>query len=243
MESNVEKQAGQNAVEWSEAAVAGEEFEVIANLCDKRVATYGLLARVYRTEVDQVLIDELKQMRFPAHSDNESMDEGYRLIVGYLSSLWENSLFELSVDYVRAFIGHGVNGHAAAYPYESAYRSEKHLLMQDARDEVLAVYRASGFDTGKDWKEGEDHAAAELEFMQALAARAAEQARDHDEEALLSTLRTQANFMDDHILLWMPTFAHEVTEFAQTDFYRGFADLTAGYLQEDRSLLKGLLED
>ena len=226
MESNVEKQAGQSATEWSEAAVAGEEFEVIANLCDKRVATYGLLARVYRTE-----------------SDQELMDEGYRLIVGYLSSSWENSLFELSVDYVRAFIGHGVNGHAAAYPYESAYRSEKHLLMQDARDEVLAVYRASGFDTGKDWKEGEDHAAAELEFMQALAARAAEQARAHDEETLLSTLRTQANFMDDHMLLWMPTFAHEVTEFAQTDFYRGFADLTAGYLQEDRSLLKGLLEE
>ena len=48
---------------------------------------------------------------------------------------------ELAIDYVRTFIGHGVNGYSAAYPYESVYTSERRLMMQEARAEVLKTLR------------------------------------------------------------------------------------------------------
>ena len=42
-------------------------------------------------------------------------------------------------------------------------------MMQDARDEVLVLYRAFGLDKQESWKEGEDHIALELEFEQIYA--------------------------------------------------------------------------
>ena len=47
---------------------------------------------------------------------------------------------------MRAFIGHGIDAYSAAYPFESVYTSPKRLMMQEARDEVLAVYRSEGLD-------------------------------------------------------------------------------------------------
>ena len=84
-------------------------------------------------------------MRFPASTGNKNVDEGYRLMAKFMSNVWENSLTDLAVDYVRTFIGHGVDAFSAAYPFESVYTSEKRLLMQEARDEVLAIYRSAAW--------------------------------------------------------------------------------------------------
>ena len=64
------------------------------------------------------------------HAGTDAGDEGNRLIATYLSGIWENTLTELAADYMRTFFGHGYSGHAAAYPFESVYSSEKRLLMQ-----------------------------------------------------------------------------------------------------------------
>lgn len=157
------------------AAVAEEAtMDEFIKLSEQRAATYGLLSRLYRVEIDDELLQELRGMRFPAATGNKDVDEGYRRIATYLSNTWDNSVTDLAVDYVRVFIGHGVDAFSAAYPFESVYTSEKRLLMQDARDEVLAIYRAAGLDKQDSWKEGEDHVALELEFEQILANRTVE---------------------------------------------------------------------
>ena len=50
-------------------------------------------------------------------------------------------------------------------------------MMQEARDEVLAVYRSEGLDKLPSWKESEDHIALELEFMAVLGDRIVTAAR------------------------------------------------------------------
>ena len=85
-------------------------------------------------EVDQELYDTLVSMRFPTNTDNALVDEGYRMICGYLSQADGTVLTELAVDYVRAFIGSGNDGFSAAYPYESVYTIPKRLMIQDACD-------------------------------------------------------------------------------------------------------------
>ena len=152
-------------------------MDELIKLIEQRAATYGLLSRLFRVEIDQELLDELHGMRFPASTGNADVDEGYLRLAKYLSNTWENSLTDLAVDYTRVFIGHGVDAYSAAYPFESVYTSEKRLLMQDARDEVLAIYRSAGLDKKNSWKEGEDHVALELEFEQVLANRTAEALR------------------------------------------------------------------
>lgn len=207
----------------------------------ERSATYGLLSRLYRKEVDAELLDELHGLKYRVSSGNANTDEGNKLIANYLSGLWENSETELAADYMRVFFGHGYNAHAAAYPYESVYTSEKRLLMQDARDEVLALYRAAGLDKQESWKEGEDHIALELEYMQILAARTAEALAAGEDDLSVSLARSQYNFLDEHLLSWVPLLTAEMQRFAKTDFYRGLGYLTEGFLETDAEVLDDLL--
>ena len=208
-----------------------------------RRATYQFLSRLFRTEVDQELYDTLVSMRFPANTGNPLVDEGYRMICGYLSQASGDVLTELAVDYVRAFIGSGNDGFSAAYPYESVYTSPKRLMMQDARDEVLVLYRAAGLAKQDSWKEGEDHIALELEFEQILANRTVEALERGDEDEAFSLLTTQKNFLDDHLAAWAPMMTSDMRRFAKTDLYRGLAHLTDGFLSTDRAFLADVLAD
>lgn len=225
----------------------GETTETTAadlrQACEQRAATYGLLSRLYRAEADAQLLDELHAARFRTSTGNANVDEGHRLIATYLSGMWENTETELAADYLRVFFGHGYNGHAAAYPFESVYTSEKRLLMQSARDEVLALYRSARLDKQDSWKEGEDHIALELEYLQVLADRTVRAlcAGDHDKAA--SLLRRQKSFLEDHVLAWFPLMALEMKRFAKTGFYQGLAWLTEGFLETDSELLDDLLSD
>ena len=215
----------------------------LAEVLRGRWATYQFLSRLFRQEVDQELYDTLVSMRFPANTGSALVDEGYRMICDYLSHADGAVLTELAVDYVRAFIGSGNDGFSAAYPYESVYTSPKRLMMQDARDEVLVLYRAAGLDKQESWKEGEDHIALELEFEQILGERALEALERGDEEACRALLLSQRNFLEDHLLAWYPMMAADLQKFPKTDFYRGLGKLTDGFLHNDLEFLNEVLDD
>ena len=193
----------------------------LAQMNEQRSAVYGLMARLYNVEVDAALLDELKALSFPSATGNADVDKGYGLIARFMSNVWDNTLTELAVDYVRAFIGHGMDMYSAAYPYESVYTSKKRLLMQEARDE--------------------DHIALELEYMQILAGRTAAALREGREGEAASALKMQRNFIEDHLGAWSPMFTADVKKYAKTDLYQGLAYLTDGFLAEDRAFLDDLL--
>lgn len=223
----------------SEDATRAELLEA----CKQRSSTYAFLSRLYRKEVDAELLEELTDLRFRVSHGNADVDEGYRRIATYLSGVWENSETELAADYMRVFFGHGYDGHAAAYPFESIYVSEKRLLMQSARDEVLALYRAAGLDKQPSWKEGEDHLALELEYMQVLTDRTVEALCKGDGDEAVALVKTQANFLDDHLLSWVPMMTAEMKRFAKTEFYQGLAYLTDGFLAIEKELIDELLAE
>ena len=202
-----------------------DQETTIADVLRGRMATYQFLSRLFRVEVDQELYDTLMSMRFPANTGNALVDEGYRMICGYLSQADGTVLTELAVDYVRAFIGSGNDGFSAAYPYESVYTSPKRLMMQDS------------------WKEGEDHIALELEFEQILCERAIRAYEAGDEDECLKLLLSQRNFLEDHLLAWYPMMAADLQKFPQTDFYKGLGKLTDGFLRNDREFLDAVLSE
>ena len=215
--------------------------EEIAAVMRQRAATYGFLSRLFRKEVDADLLEELHGLHYRVSTGNALIDEGHRQVATYLSGIWANTVTELAADYMRVFFGHGYNGHAAAYPFESVYASEKRLLMQDARDEVLALYRAAGLSKQESWKEGEDHIALEMEYMQVLAERTAKALEDGQEDDAYRLVKRQKNFLEDHLGAWAPLLCDQMRFFAKTDFYKGLANMTEGFLQTEEDLVEELL--
>lgn len=223
-----------------EEVAAPEEVNLV-ELMNARARSYGMLARLFREEVDLPTLRELQQMRFPQATGNAAADEGYHQLYDYLKRAWDDSVTELAIDYVSTFIGHGVNGYSAAYPYESVYTSERRLLMQEARAEVLATLRENELKRGN-WNEAEDHIALELEFMQRLSLRAADALSDDAEEEAIAYLRTSYDFLENHLLNWVPMLVADMRMHARTLFYQGLAQLTLGSLQEDEAVLRELLD-
>ncbi|MDR1184846.1 MAG: molecular chaperone TorD family protein [Coriobacteriales bacterium] len=220
-----------------------DELQELTQLVEQRGSTYAFLSRLFRIEVDQALLDELRHLRFPARTGNRKVDDGYRLIATYLGNVWDNSLTELAIDYTRVFIGHGVDAFSAAYPFESVYTSEKRLLMQDARDEVLAIYRSAGLAKQPSWKEGEDHISLEMEYLQVLCQRTVDALNKKDEDAAYEQLVSQRNFLVDHLAAWVPMMTADMKRFAKTDLYQGLAYLTEGFLETDVEFLEDLLAE
>ena len=224
------------------AAVEAAIEDLIA-INEGRAKTYGLLARLYREECTQELIDELYGLKWRVSTGNAALDRGHKLVATWLSGLWENSKTELAADYMRTFFGHGYSGHAAAYPFESVYASEKRLLMQGARDEILALYRAAGLDKQESWKEGEDHIALELEYMQVLIDRTVTALREDRGEDAYNLVKCQCNFMEDHLGAWAPLLTEQMRDFTKTAFYEGLSYMTDGFLQVDTELMEDMLSD
>ena len=69
-----------------------ETKAALISITEQRSATYGLLSRLYRVEVDEEFLKEMKGMRFPAATGNTQVDEGYRLIATFLSNTWGNTI-------------------------------------------------------------------------------------------------------------------------------------------------------
>lgn len=222
-------------------AEGGVTYNELAEMCDRRAGTYYLLARIYRTEADAELLATMRKMHFPVGTGNDKVDRGYLQIAKFLAGTWENSVSELATDYARTFIGGGIDGFSAAYPYESVYTSEKRLIMQDARDEVLAIYRSLGLDKSSQWTDGEDHIALELELMMTLCQRASKDLVAGDAAGARKCLETQKNFLDDHLNSWVPMFTADVRRFARLGLYHGVADLTEGFLEVESQLLEDIL--
>lgn len=225
--------------EEQERCDSAEDMAVL----EGRAATYGFLARLYRSEVDAALLEELHDARYPVHSGNDDIDKGYYLIAKYLSNRWENTVDELQKDYSRSFVGHGNTAYSAAYPYESVYRTHKRLMMQAPRDQVLAIYRSEKLDKCPEWRESEDHIAVEFEFMRIMTNRQIDALRDGDRRKARSYAVTQRNFLEDHVAMWLPMFLRDMHKFAETDFYQGVCYLTRGFIQEDRAFVGELAQN
>ena len=207
-------------------------------------ATYALLARLFAREVDDGLLETLTGVSYPAATGNAHLDAGYRELCRYLSARWERTRGELAVDYFRTFIGNTQDVDQVAFPYESVYTSPEHLLMQDARDEVLAAYRAATVVISEDQNptnDPEDHIAFELAFVGLLSNRAADAFEAGNEAEARELLATKRAFVEAHLLNWAPRFVADMERIAQTGFYQGLAQVLVGVLEVDAAMLDEIL--
>lgn len=187
---------------------------------DNRTNMYSFLSRIYLLEVDGELLDSMKTLKFPDDVENESLSDGYSLLDKYLKAADETSLEELAVDYARIFLAAGVAQGLAAFPYESIYSGSRRLMAQESSSEVSALYAAHGLlPNPESFNTPSDHIGLELGFMAHLCQQG---------DSL------QKDFFNNHLLNWHKGFCGDVEKYAHTDFYKGMAKITLGFLELER---------
>lgn len=211
-------------------------------LAPVRKDMYAFLARIFRVEVDQPFLDALGNLEFPTGED-DLFSEGIANLEAFLNNPGIDPRTDLAVDYARVFLGAGIADGTAAFPYESVYTSPEHLIMQDARDAVLALYREKNLGVADGSPEPEDHAAFELEFMAFLISAGVAAAENQDSAQLQASLREQERFLRLHLLNWMPALCKDIQKYSKTRFYPAIAKMTCGFLQKDQEVITELLED
>ena len=210
---------------------------------DEASAFLRTLASLLYQELTQDQIETLKDSNFMAmreEAENPDLAEGFYGMGRYLKRCGVNVRQDLAVEYARIFLAAGVQGGQSATPYESVFTSPDGLLMQDARDEVVKIYRSQGMDVDKSLNDPEDHLTFEIQFLANMCDKTREAMKD--DEPVCDLLRVQVDFIDQHIFNWLDKLIEQVNAYAVSDFYPSVMRVVRGYLAEHKAILEDLME-
>ncbi|MBF0592849.1 MAG: molecular chaperone TorD family protein [Nitrospirae bacterium] len=141
----------------------------------------------------------------------------------------EKELEDILWEYTRLFIG---PYKMQCPPWESVYTSSKRLMMQEAHDEVRNFYNEAGLAMNNP-DIMPDHIGAELNFLALLLQdidAEAEKGQDFQDMA--------KRFLDEHLGKWIPQFANDMEDAADTSFYRTLARITKTLIDYIRERLE-----
>lgn len=201
---------------------------------------YALLYRMYLEPPSREFVDDLMNERFylPDLISDEELSEGFKLVREFVDKNKDKAIDELHKDligeYTRLFIG---PHRLPVQPYESWWVDGK--LMSESLLKVKQVYRKAGIAKAKEYAEPEDHIAFELRFMHYLCE---EEFSADTEERIAECLNMQKEYLNDHLLIWVPDFCDALTENKLSDFYKGIARLTKGFILLEEAVIEELLE-
>jgi DMSO reductase family type II enzyme chaperone len=123
-------------------------------------------------------------------------------------------------------------------PYEGAYGAARGLAGKGAQlADVAGFYAAFGLRPAEAQADMEDHVAAELEFMSALAVKEAWALGEHDGDGLEVTRAAEVAFLRDHLGAWASAFARAVQSVTPLPFYVAAADVLAAWVEADGAAL------
>ncbi len=218
---------------------AGKTEEIL----EMRKNFYAFLYRMYLEEPPRAFADDLANGKI-SFSDSialdEELSEGFRVLNEFMEKRkgkrkTVDELYEDLVDeYTLLFIG---PHRLPVQPYESWWIDGK--LMGQSLLEVKKACREAGVAKSKDYAEPEDHIAFELKFMHHLCELGFSAG---NEEKRRECLNLQKKFLNDHLLKWVPDFCDALYEYKQSDFYKGVAKLTKGFLLLEDAVIEELRE-
>ncbi len=137
-------------------------------------------------------------------------------------------------------MGYGAPAGKGAFPYESVYTSRDALIMQEARDEVVALFNSENIVRDTAFNEPEDHIAFELTYLEHLSYKIEEALKNEDDAMLNLYLGKKMDFMQKHIMNWVPRFCKDIEKVAETGFYKALAKITLGYIEMSLELIEDL---
>lgn len=200
-----------------------KQFEISGARAD----FYAFLSRMFLEEPPRELADDIAHGRFPLPeilTSNEDFNEGIKILQKFMKKETNAARMYESMcsEYTRLFLGPV----PFMFPYESMYIDGS--IMGKSHLAVKKEYRLAGLSKVDGFHEPEDHLSMELQFMSYLC-------KDQSK----NILNLQKDFLNNHLLKWVPRFCDEIIEKSRSDFYKGIGRLVKGFLALEKDALDG----
>ena len=198
-----------------------------------RQGYYNLLVALFRQEpageLLQRLSDGIRERIQAARNLHPLLSQGWEEMDRFLTQTPSENLTEaVSDEYTRLFIGpHG----PVINPYESSYLTGR--LLDRPLANLRSFLKAIGIEKQEGYSEPEDFLAFELEVMRWLTGKQAAAPKPEDETGWL---QRQADFLKEHLLVWVPTCAEDIERARGANFYRAAAMILRGFAEMERAL-------
>jgi len=217
---------------------------------DNRQAVYSFLTRMYAVEISKETLKDLSEKRSlwvrlaeDPEVQGTEIAEGFKSLAEFAATLKESEtdkvLLELAAEYAGLFLG---VRQMPPHPSESVYTSTERLIMQKARDDVLMIYRSMGLEKFDKFREPEDHIAIELQFMTYMCGKTSEALKSDKNAEAKKYLEVQRDFLNDHLVKWVPMFVADILKGARREFYKAVGKITRGYVQMDKEVVSEMID-
>jgi len=157
-----------------------------------------------------------------------------------VSALDGASAEALAIEHARLF-GGLAESYGPAPPFESIHAGIP--AQGEAIPSMVDAYRAAGFERIDVPAVPQDHLGVELRFMALLAAQESTARDAGDIENVRALLAHQRQFLDQHLLSWVPAYCERIAAAARKPFFAGVARMTAEALALDRESLDDLIRE
>ncbi len=215
----------------SEVTLTAEE---LCRLAEGRGSVYKFLAAVYLSEPSDEMINRILDSSF---LDNLSqIDASAQQLKDFAVSFRDN-YEDVRIEYDSLFV---VPMAQYVKPYESAYRDG--LTGDGVTRTVRQYYRSAGGDVTVAYGDLPDHLGAELDFMFFLCEKEGRCWENGNGEEARQHLGAQKDFLEKHLLEWIPDLCHEIEGKTESDFYKALAGFTHRFITADASTVTELLK-
>jgi len=222
------------------------ESEALSQIIQQRQLICAFLKGIYEKEPPKEFLAEMPKKMKPLLAiaeilSNAESKKAVKELIQFTDSIPSQDLDDLEVrlaaDFARLFLS--INK-IPPHPSESVYREG--TLMQYSRDEVLRTYWSFGVDKKKEFTEPEDHIAVELNFLMYLCQKASEALKKGDAKEARRYIQGQKDFLETHLVKWVPKLVEDILNTARTPFYKAIAVLTKEYIEMDLSATEDILK-
>jgi len=219
------------------------DMEDIGEILEVRKNFYAFLYRMYLEEPPKEFLYDIAcekiDIPYLPSLDYEisEISEGFEILKAYGEGNIKNldELYEKLVDeYTHLFIG---PYKLPVQPYESMWIAN--MMGGEPLLNVKEVYRKAGISKSKNYPEPEDHIAFELRFMHHLCEEVSSESKDV--EQILDSIGFQKTFLNDHLLKWIPNFCDALYNYEKSDFYKGIAKITKGFISMDLKMVEEIV--
>ncbi len=204
---------------------------------EQRAEIYWWLSSLLSKELTQQELDNYHTPEIRSFlsglGENETLAPAVEKLVDALNRLQDrdDAQLELSADFCQAFLA---TDKSSALPYASIYLTKEKNLNGKPAEEMAALMTEHHVSVGSEFNEPADHIAIELDFMGHLVIKSNElEQQAHMEEALAK----QGEFLDQHVLTWIPQFSERCNQVDDFGFYSSLCELVVRFCELDLQYL------